>query len=113
MEFCICPPDSRPAGGFPVSDCGFEIDCLIRHALCALPCASIMRGRKEIIITLLLIMLGVIVLPVLFIWDADNIFFLTIKTFLAAFFLMLLLRAVPRKKGESGHRQSGHRDEEG
>ena len=72
-----------------------------------------MTNRKENITLLLLILLGVIVVPVLFIWEADNIFVLTIKTFVAAFFLMLLIRAVPRKKGESGDRQSAHRDEEG
>ena len=83
------------------------------HALCSMLYAFIMKSRKENIVTLLLIMLGVIVVPVLLIWEADNIFVLTIKTFVAAFFLMLLIRAVPRKKGESGHRQSVHRDEEG
>ena len=75
--------------------------------------ANTMKSRKENIVTPLLILLGVIVVPVLFIWEADNIFVLTIKTFVAAFFLMLLIRAVPRKKGESRHRQSVHRDEEG
>ena len=72
-----------------------------------------MTNRKENITLLLLILLGVIVVPVLFIWGADNLFGLTIKTFVAAFFLLLLIRAVPRKKGESGHRQSGDGDEEG
>ena len=65
-----------------------------------------MNNRKENLITILLILLGVIIVPVLFIWSADTIFALTIKTFVAVFFLLLLIRAVPRKKDEPHHRQS-------
>ena len=54
--------------------------------------------RKETIYTILLILLGVIILPVLFIWSADSIFVLTIKTFIAAFFVLLLIRSLPRKE---------------
>ncbi len=68
-------------------------------------CAS-MNSRKEHIYTLLLILMGVIVVPVLFIWSADNLFVLTIKTFLAAFFLLLLVRLVFRKRSELPHRDS-------
>jgi hypothetical protein len=71
-----------------------------------------MSSRKENLITILLILLGVIIVPVLFIWSADTIFALTIKTFVAAFFLLLLIRAVPRKKEEPRHRQSTGKDEE-
>jgi energy-converting hydrogenase Eha subunit E len=60
-----------------------------------------MKSRKENIVIILLILLGVIIVPVLFIWSADNLFALTLKTFVAAFFLLLLVRAVPRKKSES------------
>ena len=56
-----------------------------------------MNSRKEKIVTILLILLGVIIIPVLFIWSADNLFALTLKAFIAAFFLLLLIRAVPRK----------------
>jgi len=69
-----------------------------------------MNSRKENLITILLILLGVIIVPVLFIWSADTIFALTIKTFVAAFFLLLLIRAVPRKKDEPHHRQSSGED---
>ena len=71
-----------------------------------------MNSRKENLITILLILLGVIIVPVLFIWSADTIFALTIKTFLAAFFLLLLIRAVPRKKDEARHRQTIGKNEE-
>ena len=60
-----------------------------------------MSSRKEKTLTLALILLGVIIVPVLFIWSADNLFALTLKTFIAAFFLLLLVRAVPRKRGEA------------
>jgi hypothetical protein len=56
-----------------------------------------MAGRKENIILIFLILLGVIIVPVLFIWKAENIFALTIKTFLAAFFLLLLIKTIPGK----------------
>ena len=65
-----------------------------------------MNSRKEHIYTLLLILMGVIVVPVLFIWSADNLFVLTTKTFLAAFFLLLLVRLVFRKRSELPHRDS-------
>ena len=71
-----------------------------------------MSSLKENTVTILLILLGVIIVPVLFIWSADTIFALTIKTFLAAFFLLLLIRAVPREADEPHHRQTGGRDEE-
>ena len=64
-----------------------------------------MTNRKENLTLLLLILLGVIIVPVLFIWKAENLFALTVKTFLAAFFLLLLIRAVPRKGRESGPRE--------
>ncbi len=60
-----------------------------------------MSSRKENTITIALLLLGVIIVPVLFIWSADNLLALTLKTFIAAFFLLLLVRAVPRKEGES------------
>ena len=71
-----------------------------------------MSSRKENAITILLILMGVIIVPVLFIWSADTIFALTIKTFLAAFFLFLLIRAVSRKEDEARHRQTIGKDEE-
>ena len=71
-----------------------------------------MNSPKENLITILLILLGVIIVPILFIWSADTIFALTIKTFLAVFFLLLLIRAVPRKEDEARHRQSVRKDEE-
>ena len=73
---------------------------------------AFMNSRKENLITILLILLGVIIVPVLFIWSADTIFALTIKTFLAAFFLLLLIRAVPRKEDEARHRQTIGKNEE-
>jgi len=63
--------------------------------------AEKMADRKENITLLLLILVGAIIVPVLLIWTADNLFALTIKAFLAAFFLLLLVRAVPGKKKES------------
>ena len=57
-----------------------------------------MSSRKESIITVVLVLLGVIIVPILFIWSADNILVLTMKTFLAAFFLLLVIRSIPRKK---------------
>jgi hypothetical protein len=71
-----------------------------------------MSSRKENLITILLILLGVIIVPVLFIWSADTIFALTIKTFVAVFFLLLLIRAVPRKEGGPRQRQSSGKDGE-
>ena len=71
-----------------------------------------MNSRKEITVTILLILLGVIIVPILFIWSADTVFALTIKTFVAVFFLLLLIRAVPRKKDVPRHRQSVRKDEE-
>ena len=71
-----------------------------------------MSSLKENTVTILLILLGVIIVPVLFIWSADTIFALTIKTFVATFFLLLLIRAVPWKKDESPSRQSIGKDEE-
>ena len=71
-----------------------------------------MTSRKEITVTILLILLGVIIVPVLFIWSADTIFALTLKTFVAAFFLLLLIRAVPWKKDEPRHGQSSGKDED-
>ena len=64
-----------------------------------------MNSRKENITLLLLIILGVIIVPVLFIWKAENIFALTIKTFLAAFFLLLLIKTIPGKGRESSSRE--------
>jgi len=63
------------------------------------------NSRKENITLFLLIVLGVIIVPLLFIWKAENIFVLTIKTFLAAFFLLLLIRTVPGKGREYGSRE--------
>ncbi|MDH3897871.1 MAG: hypothetical protein OEV18_10815 [Deltaproteobacteria bacterium] len=71
-----------------------------------------MSNLKENTITILLILLGVIIVPILFIWSADTIFALTIKTFVAAFFLLLLIRAIPRKKDVPRHRQTVGKDEE-
>jgi hypothetical protein len=71
-----------------------------------------MTNRKENILVICLIILGVVIIPVFLIWKADNLFTLTIKTFLAAFFLLLLVRTVPRKERESGPRQSADRDQE-
>ena len=65
-----------------------------------------MSNLKEKFIIILLILLGVIIVPVLFIWTADNLLALTLKTFVAAFFLLLLIRAIPRKKDEPDQRQS-------
>jgi hypothetical protein len=59
-----------------------------------------MNSHKEKLIIILLILLGVIIVPVLFIWTADNLLALTLKTFVAAFFLLLLIRAIPWKKDE-------------
>ena len=69
-----------------------------------------MNSRKENIILLLLIILGVIIVPVLFILKADNLLTLTIKTFLAAFFLLLLVRTVADKGRESGPHEPPKRD---
>jgi len=69
-----------------------------------------MNSRKEDINLLLLIILGVIIVPVLFILKGDNLFVLTIKTFLAGFFLLLLVRTVTGKGRESGTREPPKRD---
>ncbi|MGD9165778.1 MAG: hypothetical protein PVH33_03625 [Syntrophobacterales bacterium] len=71
-----------------------------------------MSKLKENITILLLILVGVIAVPVLFIWTADNLLALTLKTFVAAFFLLLLIRAIPWKKDEPPNRQSIGNDEE-
>ena len=69
-----------------------------------------MSSHKENLITILLILLGVIIVPVLFIWSADTLFALTIKTFVAAFFLLLLIRAIPWKKDEPQQRKNSGKD---
>jgi peptidoglycan/LPS O-acetylase OafA/YrhL len=71
--------------------------CPMLYALCPMLYEN-MNSRREKIVTILLILLGVIIVPFLIIWSADNIFGLTLKTFIAAFFLLLLIRIVPRKK---------------
>ncbi|MGD8254066.1 MAG: hypothetical protein PVJ11_02660 [Syntrophobacterales bacterium] len=71
-----------------------------------------MSKLKENITILLLILVGVIAVPVLFIWTADNLLALTLKTFVAAFFLLLLIRAIPWKKDEPPNRQSIGKDED-
>ena len=65
---------------------------------------------KENVTLFLLILLGVIVVPLLFIWKADNLFALTIKTFLAVFFLLLLIRTVTDKGQKSGSSEPPERD---
>jgi hypothetical protein len=65
---------------------------------------------KENLTLLLVILLGVIVVPILFLWKADNLFVLTIKTFLAAFFLLLLIRTVTDKGQKSGSGEPPERD---
>ena len=65
---------------------------------------ALMSNLKENITIILLILLGVIIVPVLFIWSADTLFALTIKTFVAAFFLLLLIRAIHWKK-DKPHQQ--------
>ncbi len=69
-----------------------------------------MSNLKENITIILLILVGVIAVPVLFIWTADNLLALTLKTFVAAFFLLLLIRAFPRKKDEPHQRQNSGKD---
>ncbi|MEJ2430957.1 MAG: hypothetical protein P8075_18865 [Deltaproteobacteria bacterium] len=69
-----------------------------------------MSSRKENITLPLLIILGVVIIPVFFIWKADNLFTLTIKTFLATFFLLLLVRTVTDKGPRSGSREPPKRD---
>ena len=71
-----------------------------------------MNSHKEKLVTILLILVGVIAVPVLFIWTADNLLALTLKTFVAAFFLLLLIRAIPWKKDEPHQRQSVDMEEE-
>jgi ABC-type transport system involved in Fe-S cluster assembly fused permease/ATPase subunit len=65
---------------------------------------------RENITIILLILLGVIIVPVLFIWSADTLFALTMKTFVAAFFLLLLIRAFPWKKDEPQQRKNSGKD---
>lgn len=71
-----------------------------------------MNSLKERTITILLILLGVIIVPILFIWSADTLLALTLKTFVAVFFLLLLIRAVPRKEDEPHQGQSIPKDED-
>lgn len=52
--------------------------------------------------TVFLVVLGAIVVPVLLIWSADSLFSLTVKTWLAAFFLLMVVRHVHRKKDKAG-----------
>ena len=68
------------------------------------------NSLKENVTLFLLILLGVIVVPLLFIWKADNLFALTIKTFLAVFFLLLLIRTVTDKGQKSGSSEPPERD---
>lgn len=72
-----------------------------------------MSSRKENMITFALLLLGVIIVPVLFIWSADSILVLTIKTFIAAFLLLLLVRSVSRKKREPRLHDTVEVEEEG
>jgi hypothetical protein len=69
-----------------------------------------MNSLKERTITIALLLLGVLIVPILFIWKADNLFVLTIKTFLAAFFLLLLIRTVTDKGQKSGSDEPSERD---
>ena len=69
-----------------------------------------MSSIRENITIILLILLGVIIVPVLFSWSADTLFALTIKTFVAAFFLLLLIRAIPWKKDEPQQRKNSGKD---
>jgi energy-converting hydrogenase Eha subunit E len=71
-----------------------------------------MSSLKENTITILLILLGVIIVPVLFIWSADNLLALTLKTFVTAFFLLLLIRAVPRRRAEATDAKTQGNDQE-
>ena len=71
-----------------------------------------MNSHKEKLVTILLILVGVIAVPVLFIWTADNLLALTLKTFVAAFFLLLLIRAIPWKKDEPHQRKNSGKDED-
>ena len=75
------------------------------YALCPMR-----NSRKQNLIVIFLILLGVIIVPVLFIWKADNLFALTIKTFRAAFFLLLLIRTVPGKGRKAGPREPPERE---
>jgi membrane protein YdbS with pleckstrin-like domain len=72
---------------------------------------ALMSKLKENITIILLILLGAIIVPVLFIWTADNLLALTLKTFVAVFFLLLLIRAIPWKKDKPHQRQSVDKDE--
>jgi hypothetical protein len=69
-----------------------------------------MSRRKENITTIALLLLGVLIVPILFIWKADNLFALTIKTFLAAFFLLLLIRTLTDKGQKSASGEPPERD---
>jgi hypothetical protein len=66
--------------------------------------------NKEVFSTFLLIALGAVIIPIIFIWSADNIFTLTVKTWVAAFFLLLLARSVRRKKKGSPEEKNREND---
>ena len=57
-----------------------------------------MALTKEDKLTILLVVLGAIAIPVILIWSADGIFILTLKAWVAAFFLLLIVRYVLRKR---------------
>jgi amino acid transporter len=65
-----------------------------------------MPSRRESIIVVVLILLGVIIVPVLLIWSADNLVALAIKSFVAALFLLLMVRSVLRTKSDPDHRDT-------
>jgi hypothetical protein len=48
----------------------------------------------------------------MFIWSADNLLALTLKTFVTAFFLLLLIRAVPRRRAEATDAKTQGSDQE-
>ena len=72
-----------------------------------------MASLKESIITVVIILLGVIIIPVLFIWSADTVLALTMKTFLAAFFALLVVGSISRKKNEPYHQNTDVSEEKG
>ena len=71
-----------------------------------------MASFKESIITVAIILLGVIIIPVLFIWSTGNVLALTMKTFLGAFFALLVVGSISRRSNEPHHQNTKMSDEE-
>ena len=71
--------------------------------------------NRETVLTIGLVLTGAVIVPVLLILSANNIFTLTLKVLVAALFLLLLLRRLfaPKPESKLNHSAENRTDEEG